>query len=129
MTNKPTLRQFSKTALILIAAGIAASFILRNNLGTSGAVFAADMLFMIAIAFLCWGLLHLIGNLDMFASLLYGVKCLRKVIRGKQDPAEQMKDEYLEYRKSRKHHGDVPLLMLCAAGFSVLSLAIALLMC
>ena len=89
-------------------------------------MFITDMLFTIAMAFFIWGLIHLIGNMDMFASFAYGTKCLVKLFRGKQDSAQAMKDGYIEYLKNRRHHADVPLLMLFAACFAILSVLVSL---
>ncbi len=127
MTVMASLKKFWKTAVILFVIGLVLSFILKNNFAVSGLVFVADLLFTVSVVFLAWGLIHLIGNMDLFAGMIYGTKCLMKLIRGKQDPSQAMRDGYLEYLKTRRRHADVPMLLLFAAGFFVLSVLVSLL--
>ena len=88
-------------------------------------MFVSDAFFSIAMVFLIWGLIHMVGNMNVFASMIYGTKCLVKLIRGKQDSSQTVKDGYLEYLKTRRRHTDIVMVMLFAGGFFVLSVLFA----
>lgn len=120
-----SLKKHWKTAVILFVVGLALSFVLKNNSGSLGLVFLSDMFFSVAMVFLIWGLIHLVGNMHVFASLIYGTKCLARMIRGKRDSSQTVKEGYLEYLKTRRHHTDIPMLMVFAAGFLILSVLFA----
>ena len=94
-----SLKKHWKTAAALFVVGLALAFVLKNNSGSTGLVFVSDAFFSIAMVFLIWGLIHMVGNMNVFASMIYGTKCLVKLIRGKQDSAQTVKDGYLEYLK------------------------------
>ena len=115
------IKKHWKTAAALFVVGVALAFVLKNNSGSTGLVFVSDAFFSIAMVFLIWGLIHMVGNMNVFASMIYGTKCLVKLIRGKQDSSQTVKEGYLEYLKTRRRHSDIPMLMLFAGGFFVLS--------
>lgn len=120
-----SLKKHWKTAAALFVVGLALAFVLKNNSGSTGLVFVSDAFFSIAMVFLIWGLIHMVGNMNVFASMIYGTKCLVKLIRGKQDSSQTVKEGYLEYLKTRRRHSDIPMLMLFAGGFFVLSVLFA----
>ena len=120
-----SLKKHWKTAAALFVVGVALAFVLKNNSGSTGLVFVSDAFFSIAMVFLIWGLIHMVGNMNVFASMIYGTKCLVKLIRGKQDSSQTVKEGYLEYLKARRRHSDIPMLMLFAGGFFVLSVLFA----
>lgn len=126
MKEKYTLREFLPTAGVLTLVGIALSFLLRHNFGTDGLLYFVDLLFLIGMVFFTYGLIHLVGNVDMFASLAYGVRVLRDIFANRQQRASTLKEGYLEYRKSRKKHRDIWFLMGFAAGFFALSILVHL---
>ena len=119
------IKKHWKTAAVLFVVGVALAFVLKNNSGSTGLVFVSDAFFSIAMVFLIWGLIHMVGNMNVFASMIYGTKCLVKLIRGKQDSSQTVKEGYLEYLKTRRRHSDIPMLMLFAGGFFVLSVLFA----
>ena len=119
------IKKHWKTAAALFVVGVALAFVLKNNSGSTGLVFVSDAFFSIAMVFLIWGLIHMVGNMNVFASMIYGTKCLVKLIRGKQDSSQTVKEGYLEYLKTRRRHSDIPMLMLFAGGFFVLSVLFA----
>ena len=120
-----SLKKHWKTAAALFVVGVALAFVLKNNSGSTGLVFVSDAFFSIAMVFLIWGLIHMVGNMNVFASMIYGTKCLVKLIRGKQDSSQTVKDGYLEYLKTRRRHTDIVMVMLFAGGFFVLSVLFA----
>lgn len=120
-----SLKKHWKTAAALFVVGVALAFVLKNNSGSTGLVFVSDAFFSIAMVFLIWGLIHMVGNMNVFASMIYGTKCLVKLIRGKQDSSQTVKEGYLEYLKARRRHTDIVMLMLFAGGFFVLSVLFA----
>lgn len=126
MSLMVSLKKSWKKYLILIIAGIAATFVFRTNFNRKlfDLVFFADLFFNISMAFLAWGLFRLVGSMDMFASLIYGTKCLFKLMRGKQDSGESMKEGYLEYLRTRPRHSD-PALLVFAGVFFVISISLA----
>lgn len=119
------IKKHWKTAAALFVVGVALAFVLKNNSGSTGLVFVSDAFFSIAMVFLIWGLIHMVGNMNVFASMIYGTKCLVKLIRGKQDSSQTVKEGYLEYLKARRRHTDIVMLMLFAAGFFILSVLFA----
>lgn len=119
------IKKHWKTAAALFVVGVALAFVLKNNSGSTGLVFVSDAFFSIAMVFLIWGLIHMVGNMNVFASMIYGTKCLVKLIRGKQDSSQTVKEGYLEYLKARRRHTDIVMLMLFAGGFFVLSVLFA----
>lgn len=119
------IKKHWKTAAALFVVGVALAFVLKNNSGSTGLVFVSDAFFSIAMVFLIWGLIHMVGNMNVFASMIYGTKCLVKLIRGKQDSSQTVKDGYLEYLKTRRRHTDIVMVMLFAGGFFVLSVLFA----
>ena len=120
-----SLKKHWKTAAALFVVGVALAFVLKNNSGSTGLVFVSDAFFSIAMVFLIWGLIHMVGNMNVFASMIYGTKCLVKLIRGKQDSSQTVKEGYLEYLKTRRRHTDIVMVMLFAGGFFVLSVLFA----
>ena len=72
------------------------------------------------------GIAHQLANMHMFTSLTYGVKRLKMIFRNTHESADSLKDDYIEYRNSRKHHDDVSLYMLCAATLIVISVLLSL---
>lgn len=126
VTLVASFRKHWKTAVVLLVVGVVLFIIRQLYRGVWGLVFLSDLLFTVAMVYLIWGLIHTIGNMDMFASLIWGTKCLVRLIRGKQDSSQRMRDGYLEYVQSRRRHTDVPMLMVLAAGFFILSLLASL---
>ncbi len=126
MSLMVSLKKSWKKYLIPVIVGVAAAFIFRNNFNRDffGLVFLADLFFNISMAFLVWGLFRLVGSMDMFASLIYGTKCLLKLISGKQDSGEVMKEGYIEYLETRPRNSD-PALLLFAGFFFLMSIIIA----
>lgn len=119
------IKKHWKTAAALFVVGVALAFVLKNNSGSTGLVFVSDASFSVAMVFLIWGLIHMVGNMNVFASMIYGTKCLVKLIRGKQDSSQTVKEGYLEYLKTRRRHTDIVMVMLFAGGFFVLSVLFA----
>ena len=119
------IKKHWKTAAALFVVGVALAFVLKNNSGSTGLVFVSDASFSVAMEFLIWGLIHMVGNMNVFASMIYGTKCLVKLIRGKQDSSQTVKEGYLEYLKTRRRHTDIVMVMLFAGGFFVLSVLFA----
>lgn len=126
MKEKNTFREFWPTAVALVVIGILLSFLLRHNFGTSGLLYVVDLLFLIGMVFFTYGLIHIVGNVDMFASLVYGAKCLKEIFFNRQQRATTLKDGYLEYRKSRKKHKDIWFLMITAGIFFAASILVDL---
>ena len=79
------------------------------------------------MALLFVGIAHQLTNMHMFTSLSYGVKLLKMIFRNEHKSADDLKDDYIEYRDSRKHHDDVSLYMLCAAILIAISALLSLL--
>ena len=84
------------------------------------AVFSAGMILLFV------GIAHQLTNMHMFTSLTYGVKLLKMIFRNNHESADSLKDDYIEYRNSRKHHDDVSLYMLCAATLIARSVLLSL---
>ncbi|NMA93306.1 MAG: DUF3899 domain-containing protein [Clostridiales bacterium] len=123
----PSLKRSWKKYLLLTIAGIAATFVFRNNFNREffGPVFLSDLFFNISMCFLVRGIIGIVANMDMFSSLIYGTKCLVKLICGRQVSGESMREGYIEYLNSRPRNNDLAPLLF-AAIFFTMSLGVAL---
>ena len=127
MSVLKTQKKRWKKIVSLVIIGVAVSFVVRSKTGTSGLLFAADMLFAVSMAFFCWGLLCLIRNMGMFDSMVYGTKHLIRLLRRNWKPSRNKEDGYLEYVRSRPRRAEVPTMMLLSVAFVVLSIILSFL--
>lgn len=124
MLNK--LKQsWLKIALVCVLGIVLAYFIGREReqaafVWVINAVFSAGMLLLLV------GIAHQLTNMHMFTSLSYGVKLLKMIFRNEHKSSDNLKNDYIEYRNSRKHHDDVSLYILCAAILIVISVLLSL---
>ena len=111
--NRCIPKGFWKKALVLTVIGVLLSYFTQPPRQGLSLIVFVDFLFAVGMVFFIYGLMHMVGNMDMFTSLGYGFKAIKRVFRGNPQKASEMKEEYLEYRASRKKHDDVlPLLLI-----------------
>ena len=124
MLNK--LKQsWLKMALLCVLGIVLSCFIGRGReqiffVRVINAVFSAGMILLFV------GIAHQLTNMHMFTSLTYGVKRLKMIFRNTHESADSLKDDYIEYRNSRKHHDDVSMYLLCAAALIAISVLLSL---
>lgn len=119
-------QSWPKMAFVCVL-GIAVSYVIGRGREQTAFVWIINAIFSAGMALLLVGIGHQLTNMHMFTSLSYGVKLLKMIIRNEHKSADDLKDDYIEYRDSRKHHDDVSLYMLCAAILIAISALLSLL--
>lgn len=119
-------QSWPKMAFVCVL-GIAVSYVICRGREQTAFVWIINAIFSAGMALLLVGIAHQLTNMHMFTSLSYGVKLLKMIFRNEHKSADDLKDDYIEYRDSRKHHDDVSLYMLCAAILIAISALLSLL--
>ena len=119
-------QSWPKMAFVCVL-GIAVSYVIGRGREQTAFVWIINAIFSAGMALLFVGIAHPLTNMHMFTSLSYGVKLLKMIFRNEHKSADDLKDDYIEYRDSRKHHDDVSLYMLCAAILIAISALLSLL--
>lgn len=125
MLNK--FKQSWPKMAFVCALGIVVSYVIGRGREQTAFVWIINAIFSAGMALLLVGIGHQLTNMHMFTSLSYGVKLLKMIFRNEHKSADDLKDDYIEYRDSRKHHDDVSLYMLCAAILIAISALLSLL--
>lgn len=125
MLNK--FKQSRPKMAFVCVLGIAVSYVIGRGREQTAFVWIINAIFSAGMALLFVGIAHQLTNMHMFTSLSYGVKLLKMIFRNEHKSADDLKDDYIEYRDSRKHHDDVSLYMLCAAILIAISALLSLL--
>ena len=107
-------QSWPKMAFVCVL-GIVVSYVIGRGREQTAFVWIINAIFSAGMALLLVGIAHQLTNMHMFTSLSYGVKLLKMIFRNEHKSADDLKDDYIEYRDSRKHHNDVSLYMVCAA--------------
>lgn len=119
-------QSWPKMAFVCVL-GIVVSYVICRGREQMAFVWIINAIFSAGMALLLVGIAHQLTNMHMFTSLSYGVKLLKMIFRNEHKSADDLKDDYIEYRDSRKHHDDVSLYMLCAAILIAISALLSLL--
>ena len=119
-------QSWPKLAFVCVL-GTVVSYVIGRGREQTAFVWIINAIFSAGIALLLVGIAHQLTNMHMFTSLSYGVKLLKMIFRNEHKSADDLKDDYIEYRDSRKHHDDVSLYMLCAAILIAISALLSLL--
>ena len=119
-------QSWPKMAFVCVL-GIAVSYVIGRGREQTAFVWIINAIFSAGMALLLVGIAHQLTNMHMFTSLSYGVKLLKMIFRNEHKSADDLKDDYIEYRDSRKHHDGVSLYMLCAAILIAISALLSLL--
>lgn len=119
-------QSWPKMAFVCVL-GIVVSYVIGRGREQTAFVWILNAIFSAGMALLFVGIAHQLTNMHMFTSLSYGVKLLKMIFRNEHKSADDLKDDYIEYRDSRKHHDDVSLYMLCAAILIAISALLSLL--
>lgn len=119
-------QSWPKMAFVCVL-GIVLSYLIGRGGEQTAFVWIINAIFSAGMALLFVGIAHQLTNMHMFTSLSYGVKLLKMIFRNEHKSADDLKDDYIEYRDSRKHHDDVSLYMLCAAILIAISALLSLL--
>ena len=85
----------------------------------------SNLLFSLASGALIIGLVRLLGNMKMFASLLWGTRLLKRVFLNTFRSGRVESDDYAAYRSARGGHTDAIPLLIASAVLTGLSLVIA----
>ena len=119
-------QSWPKMAFVCVL-GIVVSYVIGRGREQTAFVWIINAIFSAGMALLLVGIAHQLTNMHMFTSLSYGVKLLKMIFPNEHKSADDLKDDYIEYRDSRKHHDDVSLYMLCAAILIAISALLSLL--
>lgn len=119
-------QSWPKMAFVCVL-GIVVSYVIGRGREQTAFVCIINAIFSAGMALLLVGIAHQLTNMHMFTSLSYGVKLLKMIFRNEHKSADDLKDDYIEYRDNRKHHDDVSLYMLCAAILIAISALLSLL--
>ena len=119
-------QSWPKMAFVCVL-GIVVSYVIGRGREQTAFVWIINAIFSAGMALLLVGIAHQLTNMHMFTSLSYGVKLLKMIFRNEHKSADDLKNDYIEYRDSRKHHDDVSLYMLCAAILIAISALFSLL--
>lgn len=119
-------QSWPKMAFVCVL-GIVVSYVIGRGREQTAFVWIINAVFSAGMALLLVGIAHQLTNMHMFTSLSYGVKLLKMIFRNEHKSADDLKNDYIEYRDSRKHHDDVSLYMLCAAILIAISALLSLL--
>lgn len=119
-------QSWPKMAFVCVL-GIVLSYLIGRGGEQTAFVWIINAIFSAGMVLLFVGIAHQLTNMHMFTSLSYGVKLLKMIFRNEHKSADDLKDDYIEYRDSRKHHDDVSLYMLCAAILIAISALLSLL--
>lgn len=119
-------QSWPKMAFVCVL-GIVVSYVIGRGREQTAFVWIINAIFSAGMALLFVGIGHQLTNMHMFTSLSYGVKLLKMIFRNEHKSVDDLKDDYIEYRDSRKHHDDVSLYMLCAAILIAISALLSLL--
>lgn len=119
-------QSWPKMAFVCVL-GIVVSYVIGRGREQTAFVWIINAIFSAGMALLLVGIAHQLTNMHMFTSLSYSVKLLKMIFRNEHKSADDLKDDYIEYRDSRKHHDDVSLYMLCAAILIAISALLSLL--
>lgn len=119
-------QSWPKMAFVCVL-GIVVSYVIGRGREQTAFVWIINAIFSAGMALLLVGIAHQLTNMHMFTSLSYGVKLLKMIFRNEHKSADDLKNNYIEYRDSRKHHDDVSLYMLCAAILIAISALLSLL--
>ena len=119
-------QSWPKMAFVCVL-GIVVSYVIGRGREQTAFVWIINAVFSAGMALLLVGIAHQLTNMHMFTSLSYGVKLLKMIFRNEHKSADDLKNDYIEYRDSRKHHNDVSLYMVCAAILIAISALLSLL--
>lgn len=119
-------QSWPKLAFVCVL-GTVVSYVIGRGREQTAFVWIINAIFSAGMALLLVGIAHQLTNMHMFTSLSYGVKLLKMIFRNEHKSADDLKDDYIEYRDSRKHHDDVSLYMVCAAILIAISALLSLL--
>ena len=115
------------TAVILLILGAGLVLFARRGQELSAMVWAGDILFGQASVLLVWGFCLQLGNAHMFTSFTYSFHQIHRLFRNKQQKSAEMKEDYLAYRNSRRHHDDVPVFLIAGCVLLAASVLLSLL--
>ena len=99
-------QSWPKMAFVCVL-GIAVSYVIGRGREQTAFVWIINAIFSAGMALLFVGIAHQLTNMHMFTSLSYGVKLLKMIFRNEHKSADDLKDDYIEYRDSRKHHDEI----------------------
>lgn len=119
-------QSWPKMAFVCVL-GIVVSYVIGRGREQTAFVWIINAIFSAGMALLLVGIAHQLTNMHMFTSLSYGVKLLKMIFRNEHKSADDLKNDYIEYRDSRKYHNDVSLYMVCAVILIVISALLSLL--
>ena len=86
----------------------------------------SDLLFSLSSGCLIVGLVRLLGNMKMFASLNWGTRLLKRVFRNRVRGGQAEREDYVAYRRSCGGHEDALPLLVASGVLAALSFAVTI---
>jgi len=108
-----------KKIAVMTAAGVVLSLFIPSEHMLS------DMFFIISMVFFVSGLSKLIYNSGVFNSMVFGSKLIYRIFRKNIGASASLKDEYVEYTKSRVKYGDAGKMLLISLFWFVVSVLVS----
>ena len=84
-----------------------------------------DLLFSLASGCLIVGMIRVLGNMKMFASLNWGTRLLKRIFLNKARSGREESEDYTAWRDRQPSHGDALPLLIASAVLAALSLLAA----
>ena len=85
----------------------------------------SDLLFSLGSGAMIVGLVRLLGNLKMFASLSWGTRSLKRIFQNRMRSGREETEDYAAYRNQPGRRADAVPLLIAAVVFILLSFACA----
>ncbi len=90
--------------------------------GVERAHWVSDLLFALGSGALIVGIIALLGNLKMFASLSWGTRMLKRIFLNRMRGGREETEDYLAFRSRPASRADAVPLLIASAVFILLSL-------
>jgi len=115
-----------KKLISLLITGFVLSLFIKWAFNTGWKNFLSDTIFCISMVFLLYGLWEIVLNLGFFNGLVYGAKCLKDLWKSKLKSSVYLKDDYIDFVRSRKKRYDYKLLILLGIALLFISVLISI---
>ncbi len=121
-------RRLDRMPFIFAAIAGLLLFLLEVRAGLLSTVPISDFFFAFGSGFLVVGLIRMLSNLRMFASLLWGTRMLKRLFLGQARSGREETEDYAAFRKQMGGHEDAKFLLVTAGILIVLSILTAFVM-
>lgn len=110
--------------VILLILGLVLWALLGQTENVSLSALVSDAIFVCSIIFFLTGIMEIAINTGFFNGLLFGTKCLYRLVRQKLGPSREVMDEYAQYASTRVKFYDAPSLLVISAALAAASVLV-----